>query len=607
MSNTRSIGSTFDSGLRIPNYVNGRLLHAEDLHADQEATLARLSRLGQAAGAGIVAGLTVQQVAGSSNSIQISPGVGLNPRGDIIHLEANPVTLSLVIEPEVSTTPGSGGLFQPCAVATPGEQVVIEAGAYLLTVIPVSRMEGSTPITTPASRGNTVECAARWIVEGLEFKAIRLHSFGDGGVDAANNAATLRNRLAHWCLGITSLGIFPAPEGDGAYNGLDLLGADDRTPCDLPLAVFYWAGDNGIQFVDMWAARRRVAPAYLVPAWGGMLGDKRPAEGEARLIQFQTHLDHLISTGTPASIAAANHFPYLPPCGFVPALPPEGVLRYVGGRLLALLLTGGTRTDEYPFPENFAYLANYWEQTKQTMIDDMVEHVEEQHEEQSGQGVRLATFWGDLLPNDAEVISSDEMDTLLRERLTHDAIALAQRPALRLAYPEAYLLQYLGAALLDGIQYSQFDGVYDILELVHLWVVFLGVADEQTPADEWLLRSLSRYLGLPQSVLLANMQRDDLVYALFCRAEGERVAFDIPREESDDTGNQPPPIGDFVGNLSGIASIRANELSAALNRPNISGIEATSEIMRIARPQGAVRGEITRDWRRAIRRRRRLR
>jgi hypothetical protein len=602
MSNTRYIGSTFDSGLRIPNYVNGRLLHAEDLHADQEATLARLSRLGQAAGAGIVSGLTVQQVAGSSNSIQVSPGVGLNLRGDIIHLEANPVTLSLVIEPEVITTPGSGGLFQPCAVATSGEQVVIEAGAYLLTVIPVSRMEGSTPITTTASRGNTVECAARWIVEGLEFKAIRLSGFGDGGVDAANNAATLRNRLANWCLGITSLGIFPAPEGDGAYSGLDLLGADDRTPCDLPLAVFYWAGDNGIQFVDMWAARRRVAPAYLAPAWGGMLGEKRPAEGEARLIQFQSQLDHLIRTGTPASLAAASHFPYLPPCGFVPALPPEGVLRHVSERLLALLLTGGTSTNQYLHLHQHHY-HNPILVIQQVLINYMVEYAEEQ----SGQGVRLATFWGDLLPNDAEVISSDEMDTLLRERLTHDAIALAQQPTLRLAYPEAYLLQYLGAALLDGIQSSQFDETYEVLELVHLWVDSLGVADYQAPADEWLLRSLSRYLGLSQSVLLENMQRDDLVYALFCRAEGEHVAFDIPSEESDDTGNQPPPIGDVVGNLSGIASIRANELSAVLNRPNISGIEATSEIMRIARPQGAVRGEISRNWRRGIRRRRRLR
>jgi hypothetical protein len=604
MSNTRYIGSTFDSGLRTPNYVNGRLLHAEDLHADQEATLGRLIRLGQAAGAGIVSGLTVQQVAGSSNSIQVSPGVGLNPRGDVIFLEANPVTLSLVLEPEVSTVAGSGGLFQPCEIATSGEQVVIDAGAYLLTVIPVSRMEGSTPITTPASRGNTVECAAKWVVEGLEFKAIRLNDFGDGGVDAANNAATLRNRLAHWCLGRTAFGIFPATDGDGAYNGLDLLSADDRTPCDLPLAVFYWAGDNGIQFVDMWAARRRITPAYVAPAWGGMLGEQRPIEGEARLIQFQNHLDYLIRTGTPGSLAATNSFAYLPPCGFVPALPPEGVLRYVGERLLALLLTGGARTNEYPFPENFAYLANYWEQTKQNMIDDMIEHIVEQAE-----GIELATFWGDLLPNAAEVISTGEMNTLLRERLPHDAIALAQRPALRLAYPEAYLLQYLGAALLDGVQYSQFDGVYDILELAHLWVVFLGVTDEQTPADEWLLRSLSRYLGMPQALLLENMQRDDLVYALFCRAESERVTFDIPRDDSDDTGNQPTPspIGGIGANLSNVAGIRAAELNTRLNRPNISASDVTSEIMRIARPQAPTRGALSRNWRRAIRRRRRRR
>jgi hypothetical protein len=607
MSNTRFIGSTFDSGMRVPNYVNGRMLHAEDLHADQEATLARLTKLGQAAGAGIVSGLTVERVAGSNNTIQISAGVGVNPRGDVIQLEANPLTLSLVIEPEVSTVLGSAGLFQPCDIATPGDQAVIDEGAYLLTVIPISRREGTTPVSGAASRGNTVECAAKWVVEGLEFKAIRLVGFGDNGVDVADTSTasnTRRNRLAHWCLGRKALGIFPFAGYDGAYSGLDLLSADDRTPCDLPLAVFYWGGENGIQFIDQWAARRRVALLSLAPAWSGMLGEKRPAEGEARLIQFQTHLTSLIANRTPSSIAAADFFAYLPPCGFVPTMAPEGVLRYVSGRLLALLLTGGTSTNEFPFPEDFANEADNWQNTKDNMVDAIIDYLQEQ----DNQGIRMPTFWGDLLPNIVEVITCDEMDTLLRERITHDPIVLEQRPPLRIGYLEEYLLQYLGARLLDGVPFNGFFGTFDVLEWTYIWSRYLrGLNwwEELDGADDWLMRSLRRYLGISHDLLLENMQRDDLVYAMFCREAGERVVFEVPREEDDDTGNRPipAPIDRFTGNISRLSGSSVSEL----NRPNISAGEVASHILRVAEPQTPLRGELTRHWRRAIRRRGRRR
>jgi hypothetical protein len=108
---------------------------------------------------------------------------------------------------------------------------------------------------------------------------------------------------------------------------------------------------------------------------------------------------------------------------------------------------------------------------------------------------------------------------------------------------------------------------------------------------------LSRDLGIPHDLLLENMQRDDLVYALFCRAESERVTFDIPHEESDDTGVQPTP--------SPINVIGANIRAAELNRPNISAREVADYIVRVAEPQTSLRGEISRNWRRGIRRRRR--
>lgn len=322
MSTIRFIGTTFEQGLRTPNYVNGRTLHAEDLRSDQAATLARLASLGTAAGSGIVVGLTVRQTPGSNNSLQVDPGIGINRRGDLMQLAGSAATLSLVIAPETSTILGSAGLFQPCELATPGEHVVITTGAYLLTMTPVSRLEGTTPLTTAASRGNTVDCAAKWVVEGLEFKAIRLNGFGTNGTDAESDANTRRNRLAHWVYGSPSHRLVRYTAGLTPQAFLDRIAAD-LTPCDLPLAVFYW--DNGaIGFVDNWAARRDVAAGFPAPDWDRLIGDERRGEGQARLLQFQEQLERIQQTTTNlASVSANATFRFLPPVGFLPIRLPQ--------------------------------------------------------------------------------------------------------------------------------------------------------------------------------------------------------------------------------------------------------------------------------------------
>ena len=53
------VGSSFADGALLPNYVNGRLLAAEDLATGQSTLLRRDAWIGQAAGAGIVNGLWV--------------------------------------------------------------------------------------------------------------------------------------------------------------------------------------------------------------------------------------------------------------------------------------------------------------------------------------------------------------------------------------------------------------------------------------------------------------------------------------------------------------------------------------------------------------------
>lgn len=595
MSNIRYIGTNFDSGLRVPNYVNGRTLHAEDLYADQSATRTRLEQLAQAVGYGIVEGLTVQQTPGSTNSLQVDPGIGINLRGDIIQLAGNPVTLSLVIAPETSSIAGNAGLFQPCETATPGENVTIDTGAYLLTVIPVSRLEGTTPLNTAAQRGNTLDCAAKWVVAGLEFKAIRLTDFGNNGVDASNNANTRRNRLAHWCLGSKALGVFPYPDYDGAYSGIDRISADDLTPCDLPLAVFYWA-TGSLSFVDTWSARRRMAQAFITPAWSGFFGEKRNAEGEARILQFQTQLTSLTNSVNPATIQAQTYFAHLPPLGFLPALPPANVLDYVSGRLLALILTGGTTTSEndYPFPNQF--WMQYWPAYKTTLVNSIRDYVLES----GNPSINLPTFWGELLPAQIELINLEQVDTMLQQAWHYDAITLAQRPAIRLYYPEEYLLQYIGKLLLDEVP-SQFPG-YDVLEVAHIFAQFLRNNTLQTPADQWLLLSLSTYLDMPQPVLTENIQRDDLVQIMFAKASADTVSFDLPRD-ADDSDGRPLPIGNNRPGVASAGGISAAALESRVSQPGITADAFLNEMASAAQATTRKRGGLARGLKRISRRR----
>lgn len=314
MSNIRTIGSSFEQGLRMPNYVNGRTLHAEDLRAEQEATFQRLSNLGQAIGPGIVEGLQVETA--SATSLSVSPGIGLNPEGHVIHLSGVPVTLSVTIQPEAETFLGNAGLFQNCVVATSGTFTSIETGAYLLTVVPASRLEGSVPVNSVASRGNTAECAARWIAEGLEFRAIRLTKFGNNGVDTGT-ANTRRNRLAHWAFDSNAHPTTSYMMGLSPQTLYARLSAD-LTPCDLLLGVFYWA-DNTITFVDNWAVRRAVAPEYPDSPHEPLIGSSRRVNGQARFSQFQDQLDLITrTTANLATVSAADYFRYLPPLGFLP-------------------------------------------------------------------------------------------------------------------------------------------------------------------------------------------------------------------------------------------------------------------------------------------------
>jgi len=305
------VGSSFADGALLPNYVNGRLLAAEDLATGQATLLRRDTVTGRAAGPGMVNGLWVT---GAATTLTVAAGHGLTPSGEPVSVPAE-VTLPLSLAgPPV---PVASGSFSTCSAAPTSAAAAVSTGAYLLTALPACQPQGLAPMAIPPGSDTPVPCTAQWQVEGVQFKAIPLGFTIDG---VTVTTANCRNLLAHWCLGTAQLSRLGADPFNfsPAYRGLDQLAATDLTACDLPLCVFYWDG-QAIVFVDNWSARRRITrPDVSAASWSGVIADQRAADGEARFLQFQDQILDLVSAGASRTTVASTVFGQLPPTGFLP-------------------------------------------------------------------------------------------------------------------------------------------------------------------------------------------------------------------------------------------------------------------------------------------------
>lgn len=311
-----AVGGRSPSGLKSPNYVNGRLLTALDLSTDDDAVRRRDRWLGLAIGPGVAEGLEVNGTPGSS-TLLVPPGTGVSLGGPAVHLDV-PATLDLNVVS--SSAPVDDAEFGDCVPPTTETSAPV-AGPYLLVM---RRGAGTFEDKVPVAGGPTATlptpCTARWRVEDVEFAAIRLDGF-----TASTTAANRRNRLAHWCFGSAALEPLamsgftePVP-----YSGIAALA--DLDGCDVPLAVFHWTGTQ-LTFVDRWSARRRptrpsAATSGIVGGLATVVSDTRTTEGEARFLQFQEQLAGILATPAGPSVRAHDTFPLLPPAGIVPFQP----------------------------------------------------------------------------------------------------------------------------------------------------------------------------------------------------------------------------------------------------------------------------------------------
>jgi hypothetical protein len=326
MSSVGLLQPILGGGLRTTNFFNGRLLSAEDLTSEQASNQQARARLARAIGDGIVFGLEVRPSASSTASVPsvtVQSGLAINRLGHVLALDVPETGVDVTLvrpSPVGATQLPTSAPFSDCLPPRPGVYV---AGTlvYLLVLTPAAGAEGRLPVSGVANIPPT--CNTRFSVEGVQFRLLQVDVRPEDLADTARS----RNLAAHACFGtgdpkLQALRSDPfGGSGPAAGYGLldELRDRGDLTDCDVPLGLLHWTADVGIDFVDMWAARRRLVRRGVTEQWPLVLDDRRAADAEATFLQFQAHLADLrASHPRPPVVAAGDVFRYLPPVGVLP-------------------------------------------------------------------------------------------------------------------------------------------------------------------------------------------------------------------------------------------------------------------------------------------------
>jgi hypothetical protein len=349
MSAVNLLTPILNGGIQNVNFVNGRVLAAEDMTTERTASLQRQRLMGNCIGDGVASGFAVtlssSSVAYGQQVVHVTAGVAVNRNGDVLQLAADTdVTLTASL-PSAAVN----GLFAPCA---PPQTQLTNPGVYILTVLPASGYQGQAPVTQLGSAGVATSCSSRYKTAGVQFRLslVTLASTGTGlqptlyalanqiqtqlntGTTAATLApqlSQLQNGLAHACFGTDTLATYAANPfaglpGTSSFDTYGLIDAQRTagliTDCEVPLALAYWS-QQGIQFVDVWSVRRPVVTAGASVEWPLFSGRRRGMEGLAMFLQFQDQIASLSSSPGPATLStveATNYFYYLPAVGLLP-------------------------------------------------------------------------------------------------------------------------------------------------------------------------------------------------------------------------------------------------------------------------------------------------
>jgi hypothetical protein len=337
VSGVNLLSPVLDGGIQNVNFVNGRVLTAEDMTAERRANLLRQRLLGRCVGDGVDFGLVVKvspsSVAFGQQIVTVTAGLALNRNGDVLQL-ATDTDVTLAAPPQGALA--NSGLFAPC---NPPQTKLTNPGIYVLTILPASGFQEQVPVVQLNSAAVATSCGSRFATAGVQFRLLQI-TLGSAGSpliqsQLENNASPaslapalsqLRNGLAYACFGTEQVEQYAAnplvflsqPSPFSTYGVLDQARAAGLlTDCEVPLALLYWT-PAGIQFLDMWAVRRRVTREPVTRKLPLLEGDRRVSESEAMLLQFEDHVQSLLSNPTGQDpISGDAYFLFLPPLGMV--------------------------------------------------------------------------------------------------------------------------------------------------------------------------------------------------------------------------------------------------------------------------------------------------
>ncbi|HEY8561392.1 MAG TPA: hypothetical protein VIL74_13530 [Pyrinomonadaceae bacterium] len=352
------------------NFFNGRLVTGADLTREQTARRESVSRLGETIGEGIAEGLRVKIVSPAETNplVAVSPGRALNRCGQALGLYEE--TIVDLAERIGSVERESIG-FSRCPAAAATGTYAAGFGLYLLVLSPVMTKQGSAPVG--GLKNSFAACGSDVILEAVQFRLLPVDPFLAN--DSLPGSDHLRNYLAYRCFGVDrTQRLFEDPYGFALenYGLLDEMRGKTLSDNDVPLALVSWTA-NGLEFVEMWAVRRRVAKRSDAAGWTQLIGDRRASETEAMIEQFADHIaGEAPDENDFREVRAVDHFFFLPPIGILP------------------LAAGGKN------------------------------------------GFDLDSFFGEKMLADVALLDGDSLRPLLREAATHEPISLRTDEKIRI-------------------------------------------------------------------------------------------------------------------------------------------------------------------------------
>lgn len=313
-----------DGGIRRVNFFNGRLLTARDLSRVQTAAAAGDQRLGVVIGDGVSYGLevTAPDPGAAAPWVRVQGGLAVNRAGETLCLDAA-IDVALAAPPDPVDASGPC-CFAPCAPADGGTYVA-GAGVFLLTLCSAQASEGRA--MTSGLDETAGKCNTDATVGAVRFRLIQVDpylsadDFHDGA--RARDDHEIRNRIAYKCFGAAALAAYdaaPLAVDARTYGVLDAMRFTGvLTDCDAPLAILYRTLSGGLRFVDAWAVRRSISQPPPFGLSAPRLGDRRAAEAEAMMLQFEAQAERLRAEQGAAAPAAEveRWFATLPPVAVI--------------------------------------------------------------------------------------------------------------------------------------------------------------------------------------------------------------------------------------------------------------------------------------------------